>query len=97
MCIRDSYRHVKEIAESCQTGSATNIITGISVGMMSTAVPILCIAVGIFLSYAAFDIYGIALAAVGMLSTTGITVAVDAYGPIAVSYTHLDVYKRQEY
>lgn len=96
-----SYRHVKEIAESCQTGSATNIITGISVGMMSTAVPILCIAVGIFLSYAAFDIYGIALAAVGMLSTTGITVAVDAYGPIAdnaggiAEMSHLDASVRK--
>ncbi len=77
------YASVKKIAESSQTGSATNIITGISVGMLSTALPIIFVAVGIFVAYYFAGIYGIALAAVGMLSTTGITVAVDAYGPIA--------------
>ena len=78
------YGSVKEIARQSETGSATTIISGISVGMMSTWVPILLICVGIFVSYKATnDLYGIALAAVGMLSTTGITVAVDAYGPIA--------------
>lgn len=77
------YRFVKKIAEQCETGSATTIISGVSVGMESTWVPILLIALGIFLSYKSCGLYGIALSAVGMLSTTGITVAVDAYGPIA--------------
>ncbi len=79
----DEYRFVKRIAEQSQTGPATTIISGISVGMQSTCAPILFIGVGIFVAYQCFGVYGIALAAVGMLSTTGITVAVDAYGPIA--------------
>lgn len=77
------YRHVKHIAKQSQTGAATNIISGLSVGMMSTLVPILSISMAILISYYFAGVYGIALAAVGMLSTTGITVAVDAYGPIA--------------
>ena len=77
------YKSVKKIAQQSETGAATTIISGLAVGMMSTAVPILLICVGIFISYQVADLYGIALAAVGMLSTTGITVAVDAYGPIA--------------
>ncbi|MBO4445775.1 MAG: sodium-translocating pyrophosphatase [Clostridia bacterium] len=79
----DSYKSVKKIAEQSQTGPATTIISGLSVGMLSTAIPIVLIAVGIFLANHFAGLYGIALAAVGMLSTTGITVAVDAYGPIA--------------
>ena len=77
------YKFVKKIAQQSETGSATTIISGTAVGMMSTWIPVILIAVGIFLSYKACGLYGIALAAVGMLSTTGITVAVDAYGPIA--------------
>ena len=77
------YRFVKKIAKQSETGSATTVISGIAVGMQSTAVPILLISVGIIGAYYFCGLYGIALAAVGMLSTTGITVAVDAYGPIA--------------
>ena len=77
------YNPVKKIGEQSETGPATTIISGIAVGMQSTAIPLLLICVGIFISYKVNGLYGIALAAVGMLSTTGITVAVDAYGPIA--------------
>lgn len=77
------YKSVKEIAAQSETGSATTIISGLAVGMKSTGIPILLICVGIFVAYQFCGLYGIALAAVGMLSTTAITVAVDAYGPIA--------------
>ena len=80
----EDYKSVKRIAEQSETGSATTIISGIAVGMRSTWLPIVLICIGIYISYKATgNLYGIALAAVGMLSTTGITVAVDAYGPIA--------------
>ena len=77
------YRFVKKVAAQSETGSATTIISGLAVGMQSTAIPILLVCIGILISNRLMGLYGIALAAVGMLSTTGITVAIDAYGPIA--------------
>ena len=77
------FKSVKKIAEQSQTGSATTIISGLGVGMMSTLWPIICIVVGIFAAYETAGMYGIALSAVGMLSTTGMTVAVDSYGPVS--------------
>lgn len=77
------YKHVKEIANQSQTGPATTIISGLAVGMLSTALPIVFISAAILVAFHFQGLYGIALAALGMLSTAGITVAVDAYGPIA--------------
>lgn len=81
------YASVKKIAEQSETGPATTIISGLAVGMYSTFLPMIFICVGVILAFftmgAGMGLFGISLAAVGMLSTTGLTVAVDAYGPIA--------------
>lgn len=88
-----SYKPTKKLAESGQTGPATVIISGVGLGMISTAIPVIAVVCGIILSYwfasgfdfsnVAMGLYGIGIAAVGMLSTLGITLATDAYGPIA--------------
>ncbi|MEA4923363.1 MAG: sodium-translocating pyrophosphatase [Eubacteriaceae bacterium] len=77
------YKSVKKIAKESQTGAATTIISGLGVGMMSTVWPIICICIGIIVAYRFAGIYGIALAAVGMLSTTAMVVGVDSYGPVS--------------
>ena len=87
----EDHKPVQRIANESETGASTNIISGLSAGMMSTGGPIIIIAIGILVAFyaaggttnAAEGLYGIALAAVGMLSTAGMTIAVDAYGPIA--------------
>ncbi len=84
----DTYKPTKKLSDSSETGSATIIISGLSLGMISTALPIVIVAVCVLVSYfvsggGSQGLYGIALAAVGMLSTLGITLATDAYGPVA--------------
>ncbi|MGI6217688.1 MAG: sodium-translocating pyrophosphatase, partial [Coriobacteriales bacterium] len=95
----DKYSQVKKIAKASETGAATNIISGLGTGMLSTVIPIIIVAVAILVAYnvallaypvpltgdtaTTFGVYGIGLAAIGMLSTTAITVGVDAYGPVA--------------
>ena len=87
----DTYKPTKDLSESSETGSATIIINGISLGMLSTAIPVIIIAASIIISFftagggADFSsgLYGVGLSAVGMLSTLGITLATDAYGPVA--------------
>lgn len=78
-----SGKKVQQIAEASKTGPATNIIAGMATGMLSTAIPLIAIAAAIVIAHAASGVFGVSLAAIGMLSITGMTVAVDAYGPIA--------------
>ena len=77
------YRFVKSVAASSDTGSATVILSGISLGMMSTGIPVLLICLATIISYYLAGMFGVAVSAVGMLSITGISLSVDAYGPIA--------------
>ncbi len=77
------YNPVKRIAESAQTGAATDILMGIAVGMKSTALPVLVLVGSVLVSYHFGGLYGIAVAAVGMLALTGMNLSIDAYGPIA--------------
>ncbi len=77
------YKPVKEIAGACSTGAATNILSGLSYGMLSTVWPVLVLATAILVAYAFCGTFGIALAAVGMLATVGMVISVDAYGPVA--------------
>ncbi|MEE8168107.1 MAG: sodium-translocating pyrophosphatase [Candidatus Hydrothermarchaeales archaeon] len=78
-----NYRPTQRVAEAAQTGAGTNLIAGISIGMKSTAIPVLLVAFAIILTVKFAGVYGIAIAAVGMLSTLGMTMSTDAYGPIA--------------
>ena len=79
----DQYKPVKEIAAACDTGAATNILSGLSYGMLSTTWPILVLAAATLAAYFFCGDFGIALAAVGMLATVGMVISVDAYGPVA--------------
>lgn len=79
----DKNKQTQHVAKASKTGAATNIIAGFSLGLMSTVIPVLTVAVAIFLSYKFAGLFGIAISAVGMLSTLGITLATDAYGPVA--------------
>ena len=79
----DQYKPVQDIAKSCETGAATNIIFGLALGYKSTVLPYAAIAVSIFVSWELAGMYGIAIASLGMLGTLAIALTIDAYGPVA--------------
>ena len=79
----DKYRPVQEVAESCETGVATNIIYGLALGYKSTVLPYICIAISIFISWEFAGMYGVAIASLGMLGTLVVALMIDAYGPVA--------------
>ncbi len=79
----DAYAPVREVAKSCETGAATNIIFGLALGYKSSVLPYLAIAVSIFVSWQLADMYGIAIASLGMLGTLAVALTIDAYGPVA--------------
>lgn len=78
-----SYSPVRELSNSCETGAATNIIYGIALGNLSTVVPVFFLALTAFVSYAELGMFGIALAALGMLANLSLGLAIDAYGPVS--------------
>jgi inorganic pyrophosphatase len=77
-----SYRPVREVAAACETGAATNIIYGLALGYKSVIIPVLCLCSTIYVSYSLAGMYGIAMAALGILSTLSIGLTIDCYGPI---------------
>ncbi len=79
----DKYKPTREIAKASTTGAATNLITGMAIGMLSTVIPVITVSVAILIAYYLAQLYGIAIAAVGMLSTLGMTLSMDTYGPVA--------------
>lgn len=78
-----SYAPVQHLAQQCVSSAATNIISGLALGYYSTFIPVVCISLSIFISFSLADMYGIALAALGMLSTLSIGLTIDGYGPVA--------------
>ena len=79
----NNYRPVQEVAESCKTGAATNIIYGLALGYLSTIIPVILLAIAAYISHKLLGLFGIALAALGMLSNLAVGLAIDAYGPIS--------------
>jgi len=78
-----SYQPVREVAQSCHTGAATNIIFGLALGYLSTVVPVIALAISAYISFKLLGTFGIALTALGMLNNLAVALAIDAYGPIS--------------
>lgn len=77
------HRPVREVAEACRTGAATNIIYGLALGNWSTLVPVICLAITCYVSHILMGMFGVALAALGMLSNLSVGLAIDSYGPVS--------------